>query len=203
MMPAVEIADPDHLYAWIQRARRPSGEIRRRTTEVGALLARHTRDAVRTWSGPDSRVLAVVILRGGALLYPGFVAEFEDADFCFVGMSRDGRMRSVRADYMTPIPQDDYDVVIYLDGVCATGGTLLETRRLVQKECDGGYEVAAVISSSASATTLLREAGVAVIGLSLYESLEGDLVLPDLGELDAGDLLSGVGFPGRQEEPER
>lgn len=203
MMPATEIGDPEHLYAGILRARGPSGEIRRRTAEVGTLLARHTRDSVRDRFGPDGRVLAVVILRGGALLYPGFIAMFEDADFCFVGMSRDDRMGSVRADYMTTIPQDDYDVVVYLDAVCATGGTLLETRRLVRKECDAGYEVAAVISSSASATGLLREAGVAVIGLSLYESLDGDLVLPDLGELDAGDLLSGVGFPGRQEEPER
>lgn len=203
MMPAREIGDPDHHYARILRTSRPSGAIRRRTTELGTLVARHTHDSVRDWSGPDSRVLAVVILRGGALLYPGFIAMFEDADFCFVGMSRDDQMRSVRADYMTPIPQDDYDVVIYLDAVCATGGTLLETRRLVRKECDGGYEVAAVISSSASATRLLRAAGVAVIGVSLHESLEGDLVLPDLGKLDAGDLLSGVGFPGWQEEPER
>ncbi|HEY0698758.1 MAG TPA: uracil phosphoribosyltransferase [Micromonospora sp.] len=199
----MEIDDPDHLYPRILHASSPNGEIRRRATELGALLARHTLHFVRDRSGPRPRVLAVVILRGGALLYPGFISVFEDSDFCLVGMCRDERLGAVRADYMTPIPQGDYDAVIYLDAVCATGGTLLETRRLVRKECDGGYEVVTVISSSAAATRLLREAGMAVVGLSLQESLQDGLVLPDLGELDAGDLFSGVGFPGREREPGR
>lgn len=200
MMPAVEIADPDRLYETIVRATNPSGEIRRRATELGALLARQLRNFIREQLDHRNRVLGVVVLRGGALLYPGFVSAFDDADFCLIGMSRDTGPGSVRADYLTPIPQPEYDVVVYIDSVCATGNTLLETRRLVRKECTTRYEVAGVISSSARATRLLCEAGVAVVGLSLQESLEGNVVLPDLGRMDAGDLFSGVGFPGRAPE---
>jgi uracil phosphoribosyltransferase len=192
MRPAIELEDPHHLYDLVRDASGPSGPVRRRTAELGGLLARGVRGYLYDRLGGVERILAVVILRGGILLYPGFAVEFAGADFCLAGMRRADSRASVRCDYLTVIPRGDYDAVLYLDCVCATGATLLETRRVVSKECVGRHEIAAVISGSEQATRTLCEADITVLGLSLYESLQDGLVLPDLGELDAGDLFSGA-----------
>ena len=185
----LEVPDGEGLYASINAAPQPRAAIRGRIDALGRSLARAVRDRL---AGTD-RVLCVVILRGGALLYPSFAAELDEADFCMVGLRRvDG---GVVSEYRTTIPRDSYDRVIYLDCVAATGGTILEARQAVAGACDAGEETAAVICSATTATRALHAAGVNIIGFSLDEAETSGIVAPDLGELDAGDLFTSTGNP--------
>lgn len=186
-----EAADEEGLFARLQRSNDP-GEVRHGILALGDLLGLHAAGVIRAAHGPLQNVLCMVILRGGALLYPGFARAFPQADFCMLGMRRAPDHGSVDVEYMTAVPRDTYQATIYIDCISATGGTLLAARRLVTGKCDTGHEMAAVISSAAMATGRLQTAGLGLLGFSLYEELNGQVVTPDMGELDAGDLFSGV-----------
>ncbi|MGW6455468.1 uracil phosphoribosyltransferase [Streptomyces sp. NPDC055078] len=195
-----EITDDERRFARLRHATDP-GEVRHGIIELGDVLGLRTADILRKELGSPRDVLCVIVLRGGALMYPGFARAVPHADFCMLGMRRSPDQRSVADEYMTAIPRDTYQATVYLDCVAATGGTLLAARQRVTGTCDPGHEVAAVISSAAVATERLRAAGVDLLGFSLYDELDGQVVTPDMGEFDAGDLFSGVvarrSAPGR------
>ncbi|HEX2051402.1 MAG TPA: hypothetical protein VHJ34_12355 [Actinomycetota bacterium] len=149
---------------------------------------------VRTADGAS--ILCAIVLRGGLLLYPGFCGAFSGADFCLLGMKR-GDDGVVACPYLTQPVRASYDVGIYVDCVAATGGTLLEARRVLASTCDISRHVAAVLCSSDCATGVLVREGIDVVGFRLSESLDGDIVTPDMGEMDAGDLFSGVSQTAR------
>lgn len=192
MTTIIEIHDPDNSQEVVLSKSASAPEIRAAIRQLGKRLAQSTRGLLAEWAASIDTVLCVVILRGGMMLFPGFSAIFDDADYCIVGISRDSETSLPRCQYVTQIPRSSYDWIIYLDCIAATGNTILETRRIVQKHCRPGYEIVGVISSAKVATAALQTAGLAVVGFSLYESLEGALVMPDLGERDAGDLFSTV-----------
>jgi hypothetical protein len=183
----IEIPDSQGLYATINEPAQSKAAIRNRIDRLGAALAGIVHDRL---SGTD-RVLCAVILRGGALLYPSFLAELDDADFCMLGLRRVAG--EVVCEYRTDLPHDRYDHVLYLDCVAATGSTILTARRAVAQACAIGAETAAVICSATTATGTVVDAGVDIIGFSLAESETGGVVAPDLGRLDAGDLFASTG----------
>ncbi|MET9293102.1 uracil phosphoribosyltransferase [Streptomyces sp. NPDC003077] len=200
MAAALEVPDGGDRYRRLSAAVPPE-EVRRTAIELGEVLAHRARSLLGAPGGPrhavPGSVLCVVVLRGGALLYPGFSVVFADADFCMLGMRRENG--AVRTEYVTPIPGNAYAATLYLDCVTATGGTLLAAREAVGGRCAPGRETAVVISGAATATKRLGEAGMDVLGCSLHEGLNGDVVLPDMGALDAGDLFSGAA--GRPSAP--
>ncbi|MFI6285012.1 uracil phosphoribosyltransferase [Streptomyces sp. NPDC051018] len=191
---AAETPDDEKGYARLRHNRDPGG-VRRGLIRLGGVLGLRTAEITRGELGAPRDVLCVVVLRGGALLYPGFVTAFPQADFCVLGMRRTPGRLSVDHQYMSDVPRDGYQATVYIDCVAATGGTLLAAREAIAARCATGHEVAAVISGAAAATARLREAGVNMVGFSLYEGLDGQVVYPDMGELDAGDLFSGVSSP--------
>ncbi|MFI9202542.1 uracil phosphoribosyltransferase [Streptomyces sp. NPDC053048] len=190
-----EITDDGKQFARLRHATDP-GEVRRGIIELGDVLGPRTADIVRNELVSLQDVLCVVVLRGGALLYPGFARAFPWADFCMLGMRRrpepGGNRLSPANEYMTTVPREEYRATVYIDCVSATGDTLLAARNSVARMCDGGREVAAVVCSAGVATARLRGAGIGLVGFSLHEDLDGQVVVPDMGELDAGDLFSGV-----------
>ncbi|MEU5401388.1 uracil phosphoribosyltransferase [Streptomyces sp. NPDC005963] len=190
MIIPTEISGAEKRLARLQHAVDPV-EVRQGIIALGHVLGPRTADIVRGEFGALDDVLCVVVLRGGALMYPGFAGAFPEADFCMVGMRRSPDQQSVEHEYLTAIPRASYRATIYIDCIAATGGTLLAAGALVSARCTTGPELAAVISSAAVATERLHLAGIDLLGFSLYEDLRGPVVAPDLGRLDAGDLFSG------------
>jgi hypothetical protein len=180
----VELPDSEGLYAAITVADVPKALLRKRIGQLGRRLARAVRDAGR----PGDRVLCVVVLRGGALLYPAFADEFGDAAFCMLGLRRVGG--DVVTEYRTEIPGGAYDRVVYLDCVAATGRTIFAARRAIAPICHAAEEVAAVVCAATTATRALNAAELGVIGFSLDEAETSGVVAPDFGRLDAGEVFA-------------
>ncbi|WP_283134701.1 uracil phosphoribosyltransferase [Rhizohabitans arisaemae] len=186
------VADPGGVYRTLRTTSVPSDQARRDVFHLSHLLGAAARDRVRAAAGEEAAVLCVVVLRGGLLLYPGFGQAFAEADFSLLGMRRrdDG---VVACDYMTTPHRDTYAAAVLIDCVAATGRTLLTARDMLAKsQVTAAAFLAAVVCSSAQATRTLLGEGVDVLGISLDEELAGDVVVPDLGAMDAGDLFSGL-----------
>lgn len=183
-----QVADTDNLYAAVSAASQPTALMRRNIDRLGRSLA------VAVHGSPDvaaaGAVLCVIILRGGALLYPSFAAEFGGADFCMLGLRRDGA--EVLCDYRTTVPRTAYDLVLYVDCIAGTGRTILAAHHAITAVTGAAQEIAAVICSATSATHALQDANIGIIGFSLDETENDGLVLPDFGKLDAGDLFTGT-----------
>ncbi|WP_329377087.1 uracil phosphoribosyltransferase [Streptomyces sp. NBC_01716] len=199
---AAEAPDDEKRYARLQHTTDP-GEARHGLIGIGGVLGLRTAEIMRAELGALRDVLCVFVLRGGALMYPGFATAFPQADFCVLGMRRTADRLRVDHQYMTDVPRGSYQATVYIDCVAATGGTLLAAREAITARCDTGHEVAAVVSSAAAATDRVRATGISFVGFSLYEDLDGQVVTPDMGELDAGDLFSGVSWPSVPDGSER
>ncbi|WP_019065107.1 phosphoribosyltransferase [Streptomyces prunicolor] len=181
------VADPAGVYGTLVAPGAEPEQVRQGIFELSRVLAEATRAALPA----DATALCVIVLRGGQLLYPGFAPSFGHTDFSLLGMERDQEGRA-RCRYMTPPSRPLYDVAVLIDCVAATGGTLLAARQVLAESCKVSRHAAAVLCSSDRATRTLTGEGIDVLGFRLHEALDGDVVTPDLGELDAGDLFSGV-----------
>lgn len=164
-------------------------DIRQHVAGLSAGLATETANQLTGHLIPEDRVLLVPILRGGALLYHEFSRAFPEADVCFLAMTRTDS-ETVECIYMSDVAGDNYDVVIYIDCVAGTAGTMFNARQQLAQVCESALDVAAVLCSSALATERLVAAGFGIVGFALHEDLDGAMVLPDLGAADAGDLFS-------------
>lgn len=184
----LEIERGAELYRDLTGRHRAPDEVRRDLFRLSHALAEATREVL----GEQARdTLCVIVLRGGLLLYPGFGHVFADADFCLLGMRRQDD-NSVTCDYMTTPTHREYGSAVLIDCVAATGGTLLMARQMLAARRDIPVHVAAVVCSSRRATQRLVAEGIDVVGFGLQEGLDGDIVTPDLGEMDAGDLFAGL-----------
>jgi uracil phosphoribosyltransferase len=197
-MLAVKLEDRRGLYRLVRSKGLHRAGMRQNITDLGAVLARHTRKLTDREFPSANRILCAVILRGGAILYPGFLAEFQEADFCLMGLRRaeDGSGR-VHCTYCSTIDNASYDLAIYIDCIAGTGGTLCAAKQFLQGRCRIAADLASVICSTSVATRILRGLGTGIVAFSLSERLNGNIVAPDFGELDAGDLFSGIGQPLR------
>ncbi|HEU5160836.1 MAG TPA: hypothetical protein VFU43_27815 [Streptosporangiaceae bacterium] len=191
------VPDPDNLYGAMSSASQPTALMRHNINRLGQSLAQAVHGSPGV-AGPGpgpgggrGEMLCVIILRGGALLYPSFAAEFGGADFCMLGLRRDGT--KVVCDYRTTIPRTAYEIVLYVDCVAGTGATILAAHHAITTVIDAAQEIAAVICSAVPATRALHHANIGLIGFKLDEIETGGLVLPDLGKLDAGDLFTSIG----------
>ncbi len=187
---AVEIKEGHELYNCIGRGELAKKHMRDRISQLGIVLAKHTRTEIAQRIVPSNEILCVVILRGGMMLYPGFLSEFPDADFCMIGMQRQDNGEGVLCNYATTVRRKRYDVALYIDCIAASGRTILTTRALLKDRCIITRDAAALLSCSATGAQVLQQEGVGLVGISLNESLKGDVVSPDFGELDAGDLFT-------------
>lgn len=186
----LEIEDTHGLYEMVSNGHLNRPKMRKNLCELGFGLASETKSII-TQSHPEARsVLCVIILRGGAFLYPGFLSHFADADFCMLGLRRsDDGKGAAECTYCTPIETSQYDVVIFLDCITATGDTILEASRFLANRLTIDKQIASVICSSATGRMKLKKAGIGVIGFSLNEDMLGNVVAPDFGKMDAGDIF--------------
>lgn len=179
-----EVDDEDGRYAAISTENLPKAQMRRQVHALGQRLA----EAVATRCA-DRNLLFVVVLRGGALLYPSFALRFPEADYCMVGLRRTAG--GVVSEYRTQLPHNTYDQIVYLDCIASTGSTLLAAHRAMSRHSPARSQLAVVICSATPATRSLQAAGIDLMGFSLHETETGGIVAPDLGRMDAGDLFAG------------
>lgn len=184
MTSLVEVDDKYGLYATISSASLSRSGMRRQVHRLGQQLAEAVYGLCL-----DRTVLCVVILRGGALLYPSFADRFLEADYCMIGLRRSEQ--GIEFEYCTQIPRNSYDRVVYLDCVAGTGNTLLAAHEAIGRRSRASGHLAAVICSATPATRSLAARGVSLVGFSLAEEETGGIVAPDLGRMDAGDLFAG------------
>ena len=186
-MKAVELLDQDRLLSRVRHPGADRGAVRADIDRLAVALAAGTTTHLTQAGYRLDDVLCVVILRGGALLYPAFQSTMRLAAFQFVAAQRqpDG---TVRMCYQSELPRQDYAAVIYLDAIAATGRTI--TAAANPDRYGNAATYCALLCASQQATRYLSGRGCQVIGFALHEELHGDLVSPDLGDLDAGDLMA-------------
>lgn len=183
------LRDTDDLYKKSANQNIKKTDLRDCLNALGYNLAQQTKQVFEISKLKYDNVLCVVILRGGAFLYPGFLTHFTGSNFCMVGISRDPEAGTPQCDYMTSIDADQYDCVVYLDCVVASGSTILKAHEKLSSICKFGDKVAAVICSSTDGTQKLTEAGFSMLGYSLSEHNENGVVAPDFGRMDAGEVF--------------
>jgi uracil phosphoribosyltransferase len=185
----VELMGDRGLY---ERMKEPSvtrSEVRQHLIALGHVLAMRAKlEIIERMAGAE-RILCAILLRGGLLLYPGFVAEFPRADFCLLGMSR--HAGSARCEYQSRVRRADHELIIYLDCVVASGGTIRAATEVLASLSPTAAGMAACICASEVGVIALQGMGLSVMGFSLHEGTRGPLVVPDLGALDAGELSAG------------
>jgi uracil phosphoribosyltransferase len=172
---------------------------RRAIANLSVLLAQSVHAALADDGVAMGSVLCVFILRGGALLLPGFLQHMADAPYCLLALKRDPATGSATPLYASDLPNAEISAIVYVDCIAATGGTIDAARRYMTHHYRPTREMLVVIASSAAATRRLSDDGMDVLGVSLFERIEGTLLTPDLGRLDAGDILSGMALAIGQE----
>ncbi len=135
---------------------------------------------------PENKVLLIPILRGGLLMYPAFAKVFRSAAVGLVQIAREGEGRKV---IYESLPQGiQPEVILFLDPVAGTGGTIERAARLARDRYGARKHVACVITAARDVRGSLRTEEVSLEGVSTEEENLDGLVIPDLGERDAGDL---------------
>lgn len=177
------------LYRQLQKPTLGLDEARSLVGALGLHVARDVKQAGLS-DGRDDRVLLVTILRGGLLLYPSFVEAFPSAAIGLVQVRRVGD--DERAIVYEMFPSLRCAVVLYLDTVVGSGKTIEKVVGRVRQIQPNATHCVCVISSASVGTAKLASLGLRVFGISTDEHLRDGLVLPDLGERDAGDLASGI-----------
>jgi uracil phosphoribosyltransferase len=186
---AIELVGDRALYERMNEPSVTRSEVRQHLIALGHVLAKRAKREIIERMGGAELVLCAILLRGGLLLYPGFVAEFPLADFCLLGMSR--HAGGARCGYQSRVRRADHELIIYLDCVVATGGTIRAARDVLATLSPAAAGMAACICASEAGVIALHGMGLGVIGFSLHEGTRGPIVVPDLGALDVGELSAG------------
>jgi len=184
---AVELVDSEGLLPRVRQPGADLGQVRADVDRLAGMLAAGTAAHLSRAGHRLDDVLCVVILRGGALLYPAFQSAMRLAAFQFVAAQRQPA-GDVEISYRSEVPHRDYAAVIYLDAIAATGRTITAAANADRYGNASAY--CALLCASQQATRYLNGRGCQVVGFALGERLDGDLVSPDLGDLDAGDLMA-------------
>lgn len=182
------------LYDDLARGHLATEQSRKRLAELSVHLADSVSSRLSANGIAPRSALCVFILRGGALLLPGFLQHMAGSPFCLLAMKRGATVGTAEPIYCSDLPVGAISTIIYVDCIAASGGTVDAARALMRESYHPEREILVVVASSADATHRFAGEGVEVFGVSLYERIEGGVLAPDLGRLDAGDILSGVRF---------
>lgn len=188
-----ELPDTNGLFAGIRGNTLSKLSARKKLLALGVDLAARSKDILSDLHIQPNQVLFSVLLRGGAMMYPGFLAAFPEADFCMVALRRTaGGFGAPKAIYCSGSHHSRYKCTVFLDCISGTGRTILQAQTALKATTQSDLHLAAVICSTRTAQKALSQAGIGIFGYSLNETLDGPLVLPDFGSLDAGDIFSSV-----------
>lgn len=198
----------DHKLTQLRRRETPSNTFRDLTRELVSLLAYEassslpTEDAeIRTpvtemvgtrLAGP--KPLVVPILRAGLGMLDGMTAMIPTAEVGFLGMARDEETLNI-VTYAERLPDDlTGRQVFVLDPMLATGGTLVEAIRFLERAGAAKITCICLLAAPEGIKRLEEEVGdfdIELFVAAIDEKLnEKAYIVPGLG--DAGDRLYGL-----------
>lgn len=166
-------------------------------SEVSRHLPARTIDVstpLETTSGTmiDGTVVLVPVLRAGLGLLDPFLDILPDAAVGYVGLKRDEDTLEAHRYYTNLPPLDSNSIVIVLDPMLATGGTMCATLDLLKDIPHKATFVASIIAAPEGiAAVTARHTDVHVVVAQLDRCLNASgFIMPGLG--DAGDRLFGT-----------
>ncbi|TLP75751.1 uracil phosphoribosyltransferase [Nesterenkonia sphaerica] len=198
----------DHKLTQLRRVETPSNTFRDLTRELVSLLAYEASSSLPTeevqiqtpvtgmvgtrLSGP--KPLVVPILRAGLGMLDGMTAMIPTAEVGFLGMARDEETLNI-VTYAERLPEDlTGRQVFVLDPMLATGGTLAEAIRFLERAGAAKITCLCLLAAPEGIKRLEDEVGdreielfVAAVDQKLNEK---SYIVPGLG--DAGDRLYGL-----------
>jgi uracil phosphoribosyltransferase len=198
----------DHKLTQLRRVETPSNTFRDLTRELVSLLAYEASSSLPTedvqiqtpvtqmvgtrLAGP--KPLVVPILRAGLGMLDGMTAMIPTAEVGFLGMARDEETLNI-VTYAERLPEDlTGRHVFVLDPMLATGGTLVEAIRFLERAGAAKVTCICLLAAPEGIKRLEEEVGdreielfVAAIDQKLNEKA---YIVPGLG--DAGDRLYGL-----------
>jgi uracil phosphoribosyltransferase len=198
----------DHKLTQLRRVETPSNTFRDLTRELVSLLAYEASSSLPTedvqiqtpvtqmvgtrLAGP--KPLVVPILRAGLGMLDGMTAMIPTAEVGFLGMARDEETLNI-VTYAERLPEDlTGRHVFVLDPMLATGGTLVEAIRFLERAGAAKVTCICLLAAPEGIKRLEDEVGdreielfVAAIDQKLNEKA---YIVPGLG--DAGDRLYGL-----------
>ncbi|NDK31205.1 uracil phosphoribosyltransferase [Nesterenkonia haasae] len=198
----------DHKLTQLRRVETPSNTFRDLTRELVSLLAYEASNSLPTeeteirtpviemvgtrLAGP--KPLVVPILRAGLGMLDGMTAMIPTAEVGFLGMARDEETLNI-VTYAERLPDDlTGRQVFVLDPMLATGGTLVEAIRFLERAGAARITCICLLAAPEGIRRLEEEVGDLDIELfvaAIDEKLnEKAYIVPGLG--DAGDRLYGL-----------
>ena len=182
-------------------------EFRRAAHEVAHLLAQKTAEYVQedkvTVQTPLKKtkgtklkkdIVLIVVLRSSAAFLPVFLEYFEDARVGFVGMHRDEKT-AIAHEYFRNIPKIKKDTqIIIFDPMLATGGTAVDTLKILKEM--GAQEKQIIFTALISASQGERYVKKyfpkirLIVGVQDEKLNAKSFILPGLG--DFGDRYFGT-----------
>lgn len=207
-MAVIEVRHPlvQHKLGLLRQAGLSTKEFREITGELGTLLAYAATDdlpldtvQVTGWAGPvdvprlaGRAVTVVPVLRAGLGLLSGVLALLPAAKVGVVGLRRDEATLQAESYYENLTGRLDERVVLVLDPMLATGGTLVAT--LDRLKAQGARRIRAlclVAAPEGIAAVQARHADVDIVVASVDAALDTrGYIVPGLG--DAGDRIFGT-----------
>lgn len=159
-----------------------------KTTTVQTPLAKTTGAILK------QNIILVPILRSGIALLPAFLYYFEDASVGFIGLKRDEKT-AIAHEYYRNLPKiKKQDLVFLLDPMLATGGSSLDTIKILLEQGVTQENIIAVFLISApDGIKLLQTAYPKVrliIGVQDKALNNKKYILPGIG--DFGDRFFGT-----------
>lgn len=140
----------------------------------------------------DCNIILLPILRAGLSLLDSFLELFPDASVGYIGLKRNEITLEPHEYYFKIPPINEKSIVIVLDPMIATGGSICVTLEKMQLEGAKHFIVAGVISSPegiANIRTKFPQSAIFTATLDRCLNEKG-YILPGLG--DAGDRINGT-----------
>lgn len=150
---------------------------RKTTRSISRYLAHQCRLRLGEKKLLEKRIILVSILRAGAGFLQGFIDEIPTAEIHFIAAKRNSETLKPAINWTSIKPDQNSSeeaVIIILDPMLATGGTLEEAVKLAKKAFKPSQIIVASAFSSKRAEQALKEKAEII-------SLLGDLELNDIG----------------------
>lgn len=148
-----------------------------------------------TISRIEKPFIALPILRSGIALLNPFLETVSNARVGFAGLARD-ETTAVAHEYYWKIPEPQKnDVIVILDPMIATGGSMLSVLRRLRRDLDNEIRIASIIAARPGLTAIQNEfPEVSIITTAIDETLNSHkYIVPGLG--DFGDRYFGTEQP--------
>lgn len=136
--------------------------------------------------------IALPILRSGLSMLPAFLEICNTAKVGFAGLVRDETTAQAREYYWKIPKMERNDVIVILDPMIATGGSVLSVLRKLRIELDNEIRIVSIISSQPGITAVMNEfPEVSIVTAAVDGTLNAQkYIVPGLG--DFGDRYFGT-----------